>query len=118
GHASHSAGPTARAVAQTIPMLERPLEHVADDLHVAMAVSREPTAGLHAVLVQDAEGAAPHLGGVLGLPERERGEGAEPREVKMPARFAAAQRDHGSAPRASRILRSRSSSGSTYFCRQ
>src|SRR5439155_24155370 len=118
-HPLHLAGPDHRARAEAVPVLQGALEHVADDLHVPMSVGREAVAGLHAVLVDHAQGAEPHVARIVVFAERKRVRGVEPAEVEMAAVGRGAPRDHSWVPvwPASLIRRSRSSSGSTYFSR-
>ena len=75
-------------------MLQRPLQDVADDLHVPVTVGRKAAARLHAVLVDHAQGAKPHVAGVVVLAERKRVRGVEPVEVEMTAVGRGAPRDH------------------------
>jgi hypothetical protein len=67
-------------------MLERALEDVRHDFHVAMRMGAEALAGLDAVLVDDAEGPEPHLTWVVVVAERECVAGIEPPMVG-PAAF-------------------------------
>ena len=50
-----------RAVAHRILVSQRPVEHVTDDLHVAVTVGAEALSRLHAVLVDDAQRAPSHV---------------------------------------------------------
>ena len=76
-HALHVAGTdhAGRAAGAPVPMLSRcassPDEHVADDLHVAMAVRAEAAARGDAVLVDDAQVAEAHVARVVVVGERE-----------------------------------------------
>jgi hypothetical protein len=68
---------------------EAALEHVADDLHVAVAVGAEARAGLHAVLVDDAQRTEAHVRRVVVVGEGEAVERVEP-AVPGVASFCAA----------------------------
>src|SRR6185503_4484755 len=118
-HPLHFAGPDHGAGAQAVPMLQRSLEHVADDLHVAVAVGRKAVVGLYAVLVDHAQRAEPHVTVLVVLAERKRVRRVEPAEIEVASIGRRAAGDHSDVPDwpASRIRRSRSSSGSTYFSR-
>ena len=75
-------------------MLERALEHVGDDLHVAVSVGAEALAGLHAILVDHAQRAEAHVARVVVLGEREGVSALEPAVAREPALVAAAHADH------------------------
>src|SRR5947209_6316078 len=64
-HALHVAGNDGRAVADRVLVPQRALEHVSDDLHVAVAMGAEPGARLHAVFVDYPQWAVAHVRGVL-----------------------------------------------------
>ena len=81
-------------------MLERALEHVGHDLHVAVRVRAEALAGLHAVLVDHAQGAEAHVARVVVVGEREGVAALEPAVAREPALVAAADPDHARAPAA------------------
>src|SRR5690348_11946927 len=72
-HPLHVARPDRRAVAHRVLVSERALEHVADDLHVAVAVRAEAAPGLHAILVDDAQRAEAHVPRIAGSGKRESG---------------------------------------------
>jgi hypothetical protein len=55
--------PAGLAVAHAVLVRQRAVEHVADDLHVAVAVGAEAGAGGDAVLVDDAQVAQPMCAG-------------------------------------------------------
>ncbi len=63
-------------------MLERPVEDIGDDLHVAVRVRREAAARRHAVLVDDAQRPEVHVGGVVIVAEREGVAAVEPAEIR------------------------------------
>jgi hypothetical protein len=77
----HVAGANDRAGADAVAVLERTLEHVGDDLHVGVAVRAEALAGLHAVLVDDAQRAETHVPRIVVVGERERVAAIEPAQV-------------------------------------
>src|SRR5208282_240342 len=54
-HALHIAGTDHRAVAHAVLVLERALENIGDDFHIAVAVHAETTARLDTVLVDHAQ---------------------------------------------------------------
>ena len=61
--------------------VERALEHVGDDLHVAVRVGAEALAGRDAVVVDHAQRAEAHVLGVVVVGEREGVVGVEPAVV-------------------------------------
>ena len=67
-------------------MLECALEHVGDDLHVAVAVSGEALARRDAIVVDHAQRAEPHVRGIVILAERERVSAVEPVDLRAAAR--------------------------------
>jgi len=73
-------------------VLERALEHVRDDLHVAVRVRAEALAGLDAVLVDHPQRPETHVGGIVVVGERERVEREQPAVVGTAALAAAADR--------------------------
>ena len=88
-------------IVEPVPMLsvrELPFEHVADDLHVAVAVRAEAHARLHAVLVDDAQRAEAHVRGIVVVGEAEAVERVEPAVVGVAALGRPAQRDHAQCP--------------------
>jgi hypothetical protein len=93
-HPLHVAGTDHRAVAERIAVREAALEHVADDLHVAMAVGAESLPGLDAILVDHAQRAEAHVIGIVVAGEGEAVEGVEPAMLRMAALLAAADLDH------------------------
>jgi hypothetical protein len=73
---------------------ERAVEHVADDLHVAVPVRAEPRARLHAILVDHAQRAEAHVPRVVVVGEGEAVERAQPAVIGVAALASAAQLDH------------------------
>ena len=76
-------------------MRELPREHVADDLHVAVAVGAEARARLHAVLVDHAQRAELDVLGIEVIGEREAVLRLEPAVVGVAALVAASDLVHG-----------------------
>ena len=70
------------------------VDHIGQDLHVAMAVRSEPLAGRDAILVEHAQHAEAHEVRILIAAEGECGVGVQPPEVGAAAVFAPANRDH------------------------
>ncbi len=59
-------------------MRQLPVQHVADDFHIAMTVSTEPGAGLHAVLIDHPQWAETHVLGIVIIRERKGVEALKP----------------------------------------
>ncbi len=78
-------GAARRAVAHAVLVRQLAAEHVADDLHVAVAVRAEAGAAGDAVLVDDAQGAQAHPARVVIVREREAVEALEPAVVGVAA---------------------------------
>jgi hypothetical protein len=76
-------------------MRELAVEHVADDLHVAVAVRAEALPGRDPVLVDHAQRAEAHVRRVVVAGERERVVRLQPAVVGEAALVAAAQGQHG-----------------------
>ena len=83
GHALQFTGPDDRAVAHAVLVLQRAFEDVGDDLHVPVAVHAEPLTGLHAVIVDDPQGAKAHVGGIVVVAKGKRVVGVEPAVVEV-----------------------------------
>ena len=88
------AGADDRAGASAVLVLERPFQHVGDDLHVPMPVGVEAVARRDAVIVDHAQRPEAHIVGVEVLPERERVTAVKPAEIGMPAILGQPKRDH------------------------
>ena len=71
-HALDVARPDDRAGAHAVLVLERALEHVGDDLHVAVRVGAEPAARRDAIFVDHAQRAEAHVRRIVVVGERER----------------------------------------------
>ncbi len=97
-HALHVAGVDHRPVAHGVLVREAAFEHVADDLHVAMAVGAEALASYcHAVFVDDAKRTEAHVLWVVIVGERKGVERLEPAMVGE-ASFCAAADFHLCSP--------------------
>ena len=94
-HALHVTRANHRAVAQTVLVSQRTIEHVADDLHVTMAMRAEPGAGHDSVLVDDAQRAEAHMRRIPILGKRKTVPGIEPAMLRMAALTCGANLDHG-----------------------
>jgi hypothetical protein len=97
-HALHVAGADDGTRARGILVRERAVEHVADDLHVAMAVRGEAGARDDAVLVDDPQRPELDVAGVEIVGEGERMKGAEPAVVGVAALTGASDLGHGTPP--------------------
>ena len=93
-HSLHVAGDDRRAVAHAVAVRKLAVQHVADDLHVAMAVRAEAHAGLHAILVDDAQRSEGHVRGIVVIGKREAVPGIQPAVLGMSPFQGFAQRDH------------------------
>ena len=80
-HALHVAGTDDRPGAHAVPVLEGALEHIGDDLHVAVRVRSEAAAGPDPILVDHAELAKPHPAWIVVVGEGERVAAVEPVEL-------------------------------------
>ena len=98
-HALDVAGHDHRAGAHAVGVLERALQHVGHDLHVAVRVGAEALAGRDPVLVDDPERAEAHVGGVVVVGEREGVRGVEPAVVEVAALGGRTLHDHRIASR-------------------
>src|SRR5262249_26215418 len=94
GHALHLAGADDGAGAQAVAVLQRALDDVGDDLHVAVRVGAEAGARPNPVLVHDAEAAEAHVGGVVVVAERERVPAVQPVDLGPATGVTRSQGDH------------------------
>src|SRR5215510_9060672 len=94
GHALHIARFDDRASAQAVAMLERALEHIRDDLHIAVRMRRETAAGFNAVVVDDAQRPEAHVLLVVVGAERKCMAAVEPAQVGPPALFGFSKGQH------------------------
>src|SRR5690606_19046102 len=93
-HALHFAGHDRGAVAHRVAVRQRALEHVADDLHVAVAVRAETLARRHPVLVDHAQRAPVDVLGVLVTGEGKAVPRVQPAMVGVAAFGGGAGDDH------------------------
>ena len=94
-HALHVAGADDAVGADAVLVRQRAVEHVADDLHVAVAVRAEAGAGRDAVFVDDAQVAPAHPGRVVVARKREGMVALEPAVVGITTVLGAADLHHG-----------------------
>src|SRR5262245_56783687 len=92
-HPLHIARPDDRAGSHRVLVLEGAFEHVADNLHVAMAMGAETPARLYAVFVDHPERAEPHVLRIVVIGEREAVIGPQPAVIGVAtlARFPQCQ---------------------------
>src|SRR5581483_8151390 len=83
-----------RAIAHAVFVLQRPLEHIGDDLHVAMRMHGKAFARGNEVLVNHAQGAESHKTWVVILIERKTVPGVKPAVVAAAAFIAGPNDDH------------------------
>ena len=93
-HPLDLSGPDDRSVAEAVAVLERTVQHVGDDLHVAMRVGAEPFPGCDAILVDHAQRAEVDVLRVVVLAEREGVPAIQPVDPGMPSFSRAADGDH------------------------
>jgi hypothetical protein len=93
-HSLHVAGADHRAVAHVVFVLQGALEHVGDDLHVAVPVGGEAAAGANGVVVDHPQGPEAHVLWVVVVGEGERVVRVEPAVVGVPAVFCFAEGQH------------------------
>src|SRR5262245_45480290 len=94
-HALHVAAANHGAVAHAVAMRELALEHVGDDLHVAMAMRAEALAGLHPIFVDDAQRPVAHEARIVVVGEREGMSAVEPIELGAAAVVGTSDHEHG-----------------------
>src|SRR5262249_50332928 len=83
-----------RARTEAVLVLERPIEHVGDDLHVPVRVSAEALARLHAVLVDHAKRTEAHELCVVVVGEGKRMVALEPAMLRVPALVSSSYFNH------------------------
>src|SRR6266478_176417 len=83
-HALHFARLNHRSGAQTVLVLQRSFKNIGDDFHVAMRMHAEAAAGADPVIVDDAETAKTHLGGIVVIGEGKRMPAVQPIEPGLP----------------------------------
>src|SRR5271170_762317 len=97
-HPLEIAGRDYRMGAEAVAMLQRTLQHVGDDLHVAMAVGGKPAAARNAIVIDHAQNGKAVLLGVVIFGEREGVPAVEPRRPGHPAVRSFSERDHDLSP--------------------
>jgi hypothetical protein len=93
-HDHAGVGGAGGSVAHAVRMGQSAIEHVADDLHVAMAVGAEALSGRDGVVVEHAQVAEAHVRRVVIVGEREAVMAVEPAMVGMAAVLSLAKREH------------------------
>src|SRR5262245_53968525 len=93
-HDLHLAGMDHGAGPEAVPVLERPFEHIAQDLHVTMTVGAESTIRLHPVVVDDPQRAEAHVRRVVVVAEREGVATVEPVDAGAAALVGGSNVDH------------------------
>src|SRR5262245_65480516 len=101
-HPLHVAGNDRRPVAERILVPERTLQHVADDLHVAVPMGAETGPRLDAILVDDSQRPVAHVLRVVIVREREAVIRLQPAVVRVPAVARAPDLGHAMASLAAR----------------
>jgi len=76
-------------------MLQRALQHISDDFHVAVRVHGEAAAARHAIVIHDAQGAEVHVFRIVVLGKGKREMGAEPAVIGVAAFVAFTDAHHG-----------------------
>ena len=77
-------------IAKAVAMLDGPFEDIREDFHVPVPVRRETHPRVDEVLVDDPQGAEPHMGGVVVISETEAVPGHQPAVIGKPAFLGAA----------------------------
>ena len=93
-HILELAGPDHAAVPQSILMLKRARDDVADDFHVAVGVQSKTAARSHAVVIDDAEAPEAHPRRIVVIGEAESVMGLEPAVVSLSALARMTNRNH------------------------
>ena len=94
-HALNVSRTNHRAIANTVLVLERAVDDVGNDFHVAMGMGWEPFAGTHAVIVDHAQRSDPHLGRVVVVPKRKAMPAVEPAVLSVAPVLTTANCDDG-----------------------
>ena len=93
-HALHVAGRDALDVAHAVLVGEVALQHIADDFHVAVPVGAEAGTRRDAVLVDDAQVAPAHVGGIVVTGERKAVVGLQPAVIGIATFLGLAKGQH------------------------
>src|SRR6185436_12945922 len=75
-------------------MLQRALENVSNDLHVAMAVHGKASTGGNKIFIDNSQHSKAHVAGIVVLIERECVIGVEPAVVEVSPLLSFSNRDH------------------------
>src|SRR6185312_5691207 len=97
-HALHLTGTNQSLGAGRVLMREPTLEHIGDDLHVAVAVRREAGPRNHPVLVDHPQGPEAHMAGIEIMAEGEAVPAVEPAGAGGAAILSRAKRHHRCSP--------------------
>jgi Arc/MetJ family transcription regulator len=97
-HALHIAGHDGGAVADVVAVRQRSFEHVAQDLHVSVAMVAEASARRDAIFVDDAQVAESHMRRVVVVGKRKTVPALQPAVVGKAAVGRLAQHDHERPP--------------------
>jgi hypothetical protein len=79
-------------------MLDRPRNHIRDDLKIAVRVHSEPAAGRDLVIVEDAQAAKALLCRIVVIAERKCVPAVEPTEASGAASVGGSNGDHSCSP--------------------
>src|SRR5579872_5347996 len=93
-HTLDLAGTNDAAAADGIPMLERAVDEIGYDFHVAMAVRLKAAAARYPVLVDDAQRSETHMLRIVIVAKREGMARIEPVDLGSAARFGFSKGDH------------------------
>src|SRR5436853_710760 len=88
-HALHFPRTNGRAGAHAVAMLQLALQHISQDLHVAMRMSAKAAARLHAVFVDHAQAAKARVCRIVIVIERKGIARVQPAVIGMPALLTA-----------------------------
>src|SRR6516164_6840866 len=83
-----------RPIAEAVPVLKGAFQHISNYLHVAVAVCGEARSGPDPILVDHAQLAKPHLGGLVVIAEGERVSTIQPVDQGSTARGSFSYFDH------------------------
>ncbi len=82
------------AFAHAVFVGEAAFQHIADDFHIAVPMRTESLAGRDAIVIDDAQRAEAHMGGIVITGEGKSMPGVEPAVVGMASVFRFTDRDH------------------------
>src|SRR5581483_9392182 len=95
-HALHVPRANYRAIAEAVLMLELSREHVREDVHVSVAMTRKAGAGNDAVLIDDPKAPKTHVCRVAVIGEGKCVAAVQPALAALAARHSVAKTDHAS----------------------